>query len=189
LKQAENQNMAVTTTKIHLSGLARKLVLDGLLEQEAAEKAHQDALKKKTPLVSYLVENGIVSGDKIALAASQEFGVPLLDIKSIEIDPDITKLVKEDLVQKHHALPIFKRGKRLYLAVSDPTNLLALDEIKFAVSMNTERPLKVHWMMLKVVWMTWMMMTWMIWMASKLQRTEISLMMIPILTMPLLSDL
>ena len=138
MKQAENQNMAVTTTKIHLSGLARKLVLDGLLEQEAAEKAHQDALKKKTPLVSYLVENDIVPGDKIALAASQEFGVPLLDIKSIEIDPDITKLVKEDLVQKHHALPIFKRGKRLYLAVSDPTNLLALDEIKFAVSMNTE---------------------------------------------------
>ena len=138
MKQAENQNMAVTTTKIHLSGLARKLVLDGLLEQEAAEKAHQDALKKKVPLVSYLVENDIVRGDKIALAASQEFGVPLLDIKSIEIDPDITKLVKEDLVQKHHALPIFKRGKRLYLAVSDPTNLLALDEIKFAVSMNTE---------------------------------------------------
>ena len=130
--------MAVTTTNIHLSGLARKLVLDGLLEQEAAEKAHQDALKKRVPLVSYLVENDIVPGEKIALAASQEFGIPLLDIKSIEIDPDITKLVKEDLVQKHHALPIFKRGKRLYLAVSDPTNLLALDEIKFAVSMNTE---------------------------------------------------
>ena len=130
--------MAVTTTNIHLSGLARKLVLDGLLEQEAAEKAHQDALKKRVPLVSYLVENDIVPGDKIALAASQEFGIPLLDIKSIEIDSDITKLVKEDLVQKHHALPIFKRGKRLYLAVSDPTNLLALDEIKFAVSMNTE---------------------------------------------------
>ena len=130
--------MAVTTTNIHLSGLARKLVLDGLLEQETAEKAHQDALKKRVPLVSYLVENDIVPGDKIALAASQEFGISLLDIKSIEIDPDITKLVKEDLVQKHHALPIFKRGKRLYLAVSDPTNLLALDEIKFAVSMNTE---------------------------------------------------
>ncbi len=138
MKQAENQNMAVTTTNLHLSGLARKLVLDGLLEQEAAQNAHQDAIKKKMPLVSYLVENDIVPGDKIALSASQEFGVPLLDIKSIEIDSDITKLVKEDLIKKHHALPLFKRGKRLFLAVSDPTNLLALDEIKFAVSMNTE---------------------------------------------------
>ena len=130
--------MAVTTTNVNLGGLARKLVLDGLLEQEAAVQAHQGALKEKVPLVSYLVENDIVSGDKIALAASQEFGVPLIDISSIEIDPDVTKLVKEDLVHKHHALPLFKRGKRLFLAVSDPTNLLALDEIKFAVSMNTE---------------------------------------------------
>lgn len=130
--------MAVTSTNVNLGGLARKLVLDGLLEQEAAQEAHQGALKKKVPLVSYLVENNIVPGDKIALAASQEFGVPLIDIGCVDIDPDVTKLVKEDLVQKHHALPLFKRGKRLYLAVSDPTNLMALDEIKFAVSMNTE---------------------------------------------------
>ena len=130
--------MAVTQTNVHLGGLARKLVLDGLLEQEAAQEAHQAALKKKMPLVSYLVENDIVSGDKIARAASQEFGIPLIDIENVEIDPDVTKLVKEELIQKHHALPLFKRGKRLYLAVSDPTNLLALDEIKFAVSMNTE---------------------------------------------------
>jgi type IV pilus assembly protein PilB len=126
--------MAVTQTNVHLGGLARKLVLDGLIEQEA----HQAALKKKMPLVSYLVENDIVSGDKIARAASQEFGIPLIDIENVEIDPDVTKLVKKELIQKHHALPLFKRGKRLYLAVSDPTNLLALDEIKFAVSMNTE---------------------------------------------------
>ncbi|MCH8163616.1 MAG: Flp pilus assembly complex ATPase component TadA, partial [Proteobacteria bacterium] len=130
--------MAVTTSSIQLGGLARKLVLDGLLEQEAAQKAHQDALKEKVPLVTYLVTNDLVPGDKIALAASQEFGIPLIDITSIEIDTDVTKLVKEDLVHKHHALPLFKRGKRLYLAVSDPTNLLALDEIKFAVGMNTE---------------------------------------------------
>jgi len=130
--------MAVTTSNVHLSGLARKLVLDGLIEQEAAQQAHQDALKEKMPLVSYLVTNDIVPGEKIAHVASQEFGIPLIDIENVEIDPDITKLVKENLVQKHHALPLFKRGKRLYIGVSDPTNLLALDEIKFAVSMNTE---------------------------------------------------
>ena len=95
--------MAVTSTNVNLGGLARKLVLDGLLEQEAAQQAHQAALKKKVPLVSYLVENDIVAGDKIALAASQEFGVPLIDIACVDIDPDVTKLVKEDLVQKHHA--------------------------------------------------------------------------------------
>jgi type IV pilus assembly protein PilB len=130
--------MAAPANKIHLSGLARKLVLDGLLEEEAAQEHFQAALKKKQPFVAYLVENNLAPSDEIALAASQEFGVPLLKIDSLELDIDVVKMIKEDLIKKHHALPIFKRGKRLYIAVSDPTNLQALDEIKFAVSMNTE---------------------------------------------------
>ena len=130
--------MATPAKKINLSGLARKLVLDGLLEEAAAQEHFQGALKKKQPFVAYLVENDLVPSSEIALAASQEFGVPLLDIDSLELDIDFVKLIKEDLIKKHHALPIFKRGKRLYIALSDPTNLQALDEIKFAVGMNTE---------------------------------------------------
>jgi len=130
--------MAVSTAKINLTGLARKLVMDGLLEEAAALQAHQDALKKKLPFVSFLVENDMVAANKIALAASQEFGVSLIDINAVDIDADVTKLVKEDLIKKNHALPLFKRGKRLYVALSDPLNLNALDEIKFAVGMNTE---------------------------------------------------
>ncbi len=130
--------MAVSTAKINLTGLARKLVMDGLLEEAAALQAHQDALKKKIPFVSFLVENDMVAANKIALAASQEFGVSLIDINAVDIDADVTKLVKEDLIKKNHALPLFKRGKRLYVALSDPLNLNALDEIKFAVGMNTE---------------------------------------------------
>lgn len=130
--------MAATTSKIQLGGLARKLVMDGLLDEATAQQAFQSALKEKTPFVSYLVTNKLAPSNKIALAASQEFGVPLLDINALELDPDITKLIKEDLIKKHHSLPIFKRGKRLNVAVSDPTNLQALDEIKFAVGMGTD---------------------------------------------------
>jgi len=130
--------MAVSANKIHLSGLARKLVFDGLLDENAAQDHFQKALKEKKPFVSYLVENKLVNSGAIALAASQEFGVPLLDIQCLDLDMDTVKLVKEDLIKKHHALPIFKRGKRLYLGVSDPTNLQALDEIKFAVGMQTD---------------------------------------------------
>ena len=130
--------MAVSANKIHLSGLARKLVLDGHLEEEAAQEHFQKALDKKQPFVPYLVENNVVPSSDIAVAASHEFGVPVLDINALELDIDTVKLVKEDLLKKHHALPIFKRGKRLYVAVSDPTNLQALDEIKFAVGANTE---------------------------------------------------
>ncbi|HLB31882.1 MAG TPA: type IV-A pilus assembly ATPase PilB [Gammaproteobacteria bacterium] len=130
--------MAVTANKMHLSGLARKLVVDGLIDETAAQDHYQKALKEKIPFVSYLVVNKLVTGRDIAAAAAQEFGVPVLDINALELDMETVKLVKGDLIKKHHALPIFKRGKRLYVAVSDPTNLAALDEIKFAVSMNTE---------------------------------------------------
>ncbi len=130
--------MAVSTNKVHLSGLARKLVADGLMEEDVAQDAFQKAQKKKQPFVSYLVENKLAPGDKIALAAAREFGAALVDINCFELDSDVTKLLKEDMIKKHHALPLFKRGNRLYVALSDPTNLVALDEIKFAVGMSTE---------------------------------------------------
>jgi type IV pilus assembly protein PilB len=130
--------MSTPAKKINLSGLARKLVLDGLLDEEKAQSAFAESQKKKRPFVSLIVENKLVSSSAIALAATQEFGAPLVDIDLLEIDPDVIKLVKEDLIKKHHALPIFKRGKRLAVAVSDPTNIQALDEIKFATSLSTD---------------------------------------------------
>lgn len=143
--------MAVSANKIHLSGLARKLVMDGLLEEAAAAEHHQKALSKKTGFVPYLVENNLVPASDIAVSASQEFGVPVVDISSMEIDIDIVNLVKDDLIRKHNAIPIFKRGKRLYIAVSDPTNLMALDEIKFATGTNTEALLVEQDKLIKVI--------------------------------------
>ena len=130
--------MATPKAQMNLNGLARKLVSDGLLSDADAQKAQSEAEKKKMPLVSYLVENKLVGEKQIAAAGSEEFGIPVFDIASIELEADITKLVDEKLVRKHHALPLFKRGNRLFIAVSDPTNLQALDEIKFHVGATTE---------------------------------------------------
>jgi len=132
--------MATTNPKIQLSGLARRLVHDGLLEEQKAEDALKEARKNKITLVSHLVENKILSGKAIANAASLEFGVPLFDINSLDLEAAKTyiKLVDEKLVRKHNALPILKRGNRLFVAISDPTNLQALDEIKFNTGVNTD---------------------------------------------------
>ena len=130
--------MATPSAQMKLSGLARKLVLDGLLSEPDAVKAQDTATKKKLPLVSYLVESKLVASKALANAAAHEFGVPLLDVGAIELEPDIVRLVDEKLVRQHHGLPLFKRGNRLFIAVSDPTNLIALDEIKFHAGMNTE---------------------------------------------------
>ena len=130
--------MATTNPTVHLSGLARRLVLDGLLNEEEAGKAHEMSLKKRTHFVSYLVENKILKSKDIAWSGSQEFGVPLFDMKSMDMEVIPLKLVSEKLIQQHNALPLVKRGNRLYIAVSDPTNLGAIDEFKFHTGINTE---------------------------------------------------
>ena len=130
--------MVTTKPTIKLSGLAHRLVRDGLLSDEQAQLAFDAALKKRVPFVTYLVENDILDSLAIAHAASQEFGVPLFDLDVLDMSFLPTKLVDEKLVRTHHALPLFKRGKRLFLGVSDPTNLHGLDEIKFHTGLATE---------------------------------------------------
>ena len=130
--------MAVTKNKINLGGLARKLILDNILDEEKAQEAHEKALAEGMPFVAYLVANNIANDQDIAKAASEEFGVPLLDLAALELDEDVISLVANDLIEKHRVLPIFKRGNRVFVAGSDPTNIQALDEIKFHVGANTE---------------------------------------------------
>jgi type IV pilus assembly protein PilB len=114
-----------------LSGLARRLVAEGVLTDTEARRVTEEAVRQKIPLGAWLTENGMVSSRQIALASSAEFGMPLLDIEALDLAQLPMKLVREDLITKHKALPLFKRGNRLFVGVSDPTNLRALDEIKF----------------------------------------------------------
>jgi type IV pilus assembly protein PilB len=128
--------MATNEKTTVLSGLARTLVRGGYIDQENAEKLFLESQKKRTPFVNLIVANKVVSGATVATAAAKEFGMPIVAIDLIEIDPEIIKLVGNVLIKKHSALPIFKRGKRLTVAVSDPTNIQALDEIKFATGLT-----------------------------------------------------
>ncbi len=123
---------------MNLSGLARKLLAEGHVEEAAIMEATEVAAKQKIPLVTFLVQNNIVPSRSISVAASEEFGTPIIELDALSTDSLPKELVSEKLVRKHRALPIFKRGTRLYVAVSDPTNLQALDEIKFNTGLNTE---------------------------------------------------
>src|SRR5690606_22410089 len=84
------------------------------------------------------VNEGLADPREIAIAASQEFGVPLLDLDAFQPDLDVVKLVADKLLVKYRVLPLVKRGKRLFVGVSDPTNLQALDEIKFQTGLTVE---------------------------------------------------
>jgi type IV pilus assembly protein PilB len=121
-----------------LSGLARRLVADGLLTEDKAREAQQKAAKSKESFVTHLVQSNLLPARRIAETASREFGIPLIDIMSLDLTQAPVKDVSEKLIREHHALPIFVRGKRMFVALSDPSNLQALDEIKFNVGMPTE---------------------------------------------------
>jgi type IV pilus assembly protein PilB len=134
----DNASLALGGSRSGLGGLPQRLVQDGVVEEAAMLEALNSARERKTSVVTQLVTGGTAAARDIAVAASNEFGVPLFDLDSINLDLETVRLVNDKLLAKHRVLPVFRRGKRLFLAVADPTNLHAIDEIKFATSLGIE---------------------------------------------------
>lgn len=130
--------MATTKPKLKLSGMARGLIQDDLISEERAEAAFAEALKQRAPFVTHLVENQLLNSLDIAISASRSFGVPIFDLDAVDLDVLPRDLVDEKLIRAHHMLPLFKRGNRLFLAVSDPTKHRGLDEIRFNTRLSSE---------------------------------------------------
>jgi type IV pilus assembly protein PilB len=122
---------------VALGGLAQRLVQDGLLDEQPCRTPLPNP-RKSASAWSLTWSRRIGHARDIAISASNEFGVPLLDLDAVTADMDAVRSVSEKLMQKHRVLPLMKRGKRLFLAVADPTNLHALDEIRFQTSMSIE---------------------------------------------------
>ncbi len=132
------QIMAATAPQSSISGLPRRLIQDGVISEDALVEAADVAKEEKVDLVAHLVDKGLASAKQIALAASHEFGVPLLDLDAIDPDLEVVRTVNEKLLTKHRVLPLVLRGKRLYVGVADPTDLGAIDEIKFQTGFRVE---------------------------------------------------
>ena len=113
--------MAKPAEKLHLHGIAQMLVMEDLLGEDQARTALEQAKSKKVPYVQYLVEHKILEAKTIALAGSKDFGVPLLDLDSFDKDIIPIDLVSESLIRKHQALPLYRRGEHLFIAVADPS--------------------------------------------------------------------
>ncbi|MGQ0383816.1 MAG: ATPase, T2SS/T4P/T4SS family, partial [Gammaproteobacteria bacterium] len=134
----DNASAAAGSVRAMLTGLPQRLVADGLVDEAAMLDAIAGARERKTHLVSWLVSHELAPARDIAIAASQEYGVPLLDLDGVNLDLDTVRLVSDKLLSKHRVLPLLKRGKRLHVAVSDPTNLHSVDEIKFQTGLAIE---------------------------------------------------
>jgi type IV pilus assembly protein PilB len=130
--------MAATASQSNLAGLPRRLVQDGIVSEDKLQEAAESAKKERLPLIAYLVNEEIANARAIAVAASHEFGVPLLDLDAVEVDIDVVRAVDQNLITKHRVLPLVKRGQRIFLGIADPTNLQAIDDIKFATSLRVD---------------------------------------------------
>lgn len=123
---------------VYLGGLARRLLAEKVAPEEVIRDLQLKSNKQGKTLVALLVEGSHATSSRLAEVASTEFGSPMLDLSVMDIDPQIIRDVGEKLIRKHMALPLYKRGRKLFVGIADPANIGALDEIKFATGFSTE---------------------------------------------------
>ena len=121
-----------------LSGLAKRLVNDGVFTAETAMDALSKSRTANQSFVTFIIAQRLVSAHRAACAAAEEFGLPLLDLDAYNSESIPQGLIADALITKHRALPLMKRDNRLFIGIADPTNIQALDEIKFSTGITTE---------------------------------------------------
>ncbi|MBT6038928.1 MAG: type IV-A pilus assembly ATPase PilB, partial [Halieaceae bacterium] len=131
-------NVGISQKPALLRGISARLVADGVISTEQAQAAIRESNKKKISLINHLSQALDIDSYKLAEITSSEFGVPLLDLAALDQRSFPDKLVPPALMTKHQTIPVFRRGNRLFIALADPTNIAALDEIKFATGISTE---------------------------------------------------
>lgn len=123
---------------ISLSGLARQMVLVGLIDEKKAQQAQLEAQRNNLSLVTHLVQSKLVKSRPLAELAAEQFGITLFDLKALDKEGQPRDLVSEKLIRQHRALPLRRRGNKLYVAISDPTNHQAIRDIQFSTGLTVE---------------------------------------------------
>ncbi|MED7669202.1 type IV-A pilus assembly ATPase PilB [Pseudomonas moraviensis subsp. stanleyae] len=123
---------------IALSGLAKQLVQAELLTETSARQSWAQAQRNRVSLVNYLVHNKLVNSRQIAEIASEHFGMALLDLNCLDKEVQPKGLVSEKLIRQHCALPLWRRGNKLFVGLSDPSNQQAISDIQFSTGLSTE---------------------------------------------------
>jgi len=134
-----------------LNGTLKRLIASSVLTEEDAIDAVITSKKRRIPLFAYLVENNIAPADQLADISSRIYGVPMFDASVMDLKSLPLTLVDEKLIHKHNILPLYKRGKKLFVAISDPTNVTAIEEIKFHTNMPVEPIVVSHDLLVNVI--------------------------------------
>jgi len=129
---------------IALHGLPKRLVDDHLIEAQDLEVATSSAKTAKISLVQYLCEKKLISDKAIGNCAAKEFGIPIYSLEHHNSDHVPKNLIDNKLLKKHQVMPLVQRGNRLFVAIADPTNHRALNEIQFQTGIAVEPVLALY---------------------------------------------
>ncbi|WOT05466.1 type IV-A pilus assembly ATPase PilB [Shewanella youngdeokensis] len=125
------------STGLHL-GLSTLFTRKKLLTEQQITAAIAKSRKSKQSLVTTVIADQLISAKKIAELCYEEYGTPLLDINEFDLSSIPEEYLNKKLIEKHQCLPLYRRGNRLYIATSDPTNIAALEDFQFSAGLHAE---------------------------------------------------
>ena len=114
------------------------LVKENLLSAEQLGKARKEAASKGVRIGAQITQLGFLEESELTDFVAKQYGVPSIDLDAFDVDPDVTQLIPEDVVLKHNVVPVNRAGSTLILATADPSNIFALDDIKFLTGYNIQ---------------------------------------------------
>ncbi|HLB25516.1 MAG TPA: type II secretion system protein GspE, partial [Nitrospirota bacterium] len=118
--------------------LGQMLVGANLILEEQLKRALATQQKDGGRLGSNLVKLGFIDEDKLISFLSKQYGIPAVNLQELEIDTSVCKLIPGDVVQKYQIMPINRTGATITIAMVDPSNVFALDDVKFMTGYNVE---------------------------------------------------
>jgi type IV pilus assembly protein PilB len=118
--------------------LGELLVRENLISVQQLRKAQEDQQKHGTRISTALIKVGAIEESKLTDFLSKQYGVPAINLKEFDVDPEIIKLVPKDVAEKHLVIPVNRAGSSLIVAMCDPSNIYAVDDLKFLTGYNIE---------------------------------------------------
>ncbi len=134
-----------------MPGLARALLQAGRLPAQQADALNKKATAEKTPFIDVLLQSGSIDSRSLAIFCSETFGYPMLDFSVFNVHTLPEKVIDAKLMQSQRVVALAKRGNKVSVAISDPTNMQALDQIKFQTELTVEPVIVEHSHLLQLI--------------------------------------
>ena len=138
-------------TSAPLPGLARSLMQAGRLNMQQADHLNRKAIAEKHSFIHVLLNEALIDSTALAQFCSETFGYPLLDFSAFNLGSLPERIIDPKLMQSQHVVALCKRGNKLSVGISDPTNIQALEQIKFQTELNVEPVILDHKVLLRLL--------------------------------------